>query len=102
MLRTDRLIPELIIMRKSKKGMEALQVVVAAAILIAILLIGLYFINKGAKTASGATDCQFACSAKQADNSCPAEYPIKSFQTCKVKGADGKDKEGKCCVASPV
>ncbi|MFH1063797.1 MAG: hypothetical protein V1729_01815 [Candidatus Woesearchaeota archaeon] len=84
-------------MRKSKKGMEAMQVVVAAAILIAILLIGFYFLNKGAKAASGAADCMNVCSAKDPSGNCPPEYPIKAFQTCQVDG-----KSGRCCVESPV
>ncbi len=85
-------------MIKSKKGMETLQVVVAAAILIAILLIGFYFLNKGAKAASGATECVNECSAKYSDNKCQDEdYPIKSYQSCEVD-----DKKGRCCVESPV
>jgi len=80
----------------NKAQSDTMKVVMVAALLITLLLIGLYFAAKVAKTGKEVSGCGgYTCSV---DGSCP-EGQVASLTSCTNSTLK---KDGRCCTVSPV
>jgi hypothetical protein len=83
----------------SKKAQsDTMKVVVAAAIFIALLLIGLYFGAKIAKSGKEVSGCGAGNDCATDASLCTKPNQVLSLTACQTK--DKKD--GRCCTDSPV
>ena len=75
----------------NKKGEISITMLIFIVLGVVVLVVSIYLIYKGGKSAGAAGDCSGEC--KAAGESCPSGY-YKTLTSCKTSG----DKKGKCCA----